>query len=648
MADINVLKTKFFVQAADANPPSEPVPAEFQNSLVTPLIDCERYNNELLAALALVGTGTDAVANAGHFIYIANWWLGLSGGEYVPAAGNFVQDLLGSAGPSVVDLAPYYLDADQVPPDPDATESLLEILKAKARVGVDVRVLGWVSFSVMDSVFAQKNGAETYARINALTMQSIQDLRDEPEIGAKALLNIISHTAGAAHSKLVVLGTNAEAIGFTGGIDFAADRWSRPGHPLEQTWHDAVAKVEGPAVQGLFDWFAQMWQENLARPVRRFRFGTGQFESALPRPPALDPRVLPVAPKGNHHVQSVRTVPAFKYQWYNCLPENPPISFAPQGLFEFRTAVRKALKNAERYVYIEDEFFWSQELLGWINEAIQTPRPNLRVILVTGGGTDPNDPKFGDALLCNSINHGLLEGLTAAQRNQVRMFRRRGDRIKLRGSSVATVTGNGATSDITLSMTPNTDIAPNVLRKEKMWIIRQGGNDFVVDSHPAAPKNQPLALTVKNPAGGALLVAGTCDIVEWKGVFVHSKVILVDDLWMMIGSSSAIRRSLYSDLEHSVSVLDPNEQLVKDFRKSLWADQFQHGSPADFDDLDEALHAWEPTWGTAGAAPTLPDVLEPTVLPITPDEPLQGKVKDRYDWYTDIDSRDAWGGLCPP
>ncbi len=641
MTDINVLKNKFFVQAADASPPTEPVPSEFQDCLVTPLIDCESYNNELQAALALVGTGADAAANAGHFICIANWWLGLSGGEYVPAGGNFVQDVIGSASSSVVDLAPYALDG------PPGTIKLIEVLKEKARVGVDVRVLGWVSFSVMDSLLAQKHGAETYARINSLTMQSIKDLRAEPGIGAKAALNIISHTAGAVHSKLVVIGTDAEAIGFTGGIDFAADRWSRPGHTNEETWHDAVAKIEGPAVQALYDWFAQLWQENVAREVRQFRFAGEKMPSMLPDAPTLDARVLPATAKGNHHVQSVRTVPVFNYQWYNCLPQNPPISFAPGGLFEFRVALRKALRTAESYVYIEDEYFWSQEVLSWINEAIRTPRPALRVILVTGGGTDPNDPKFSSALLCNSINHGLLDGLTPAQQSQVRVFRRMGDRIRITGTAIDSVVVNGATSTITLSMRPTTDVKANVLRTEKTWIIRQGGNDFPVDTHPAIAAQSPVVLDVRNLAGGGAPAQGSCEVYEWKGVFVHSKVVLVDDEWMMIGSGSAIRRCLYSDLEHSISVLDEDELLVKEFRKSLWADQFRHPAADDFDDLQEALNAWEPTWGAAGAAPARPDILVPIVVPLVPDDLLEGSVKSRYDKYTDLDSREAWGGICP-
>lgn len=646
---IDTLKSKYFVTAADATPPTEPVPAEFQDCLVTPLIDCVSYNTEIRAALDLVGTGANEVANAGHFVLIANWWLGLSGGEYVPAAGSFDGNLLGSAGPTVVDLSPFYLDG---PLPTGGTLSLLDLLKAKARLGVDVRVLGWISFAVADSTMAAKSGAETVARINALTLQSIKDLRAEEKIGAKAVLNLIGHTAGSAHMKLVIIGTNTEAIGFTGGIDFVLDRWAYPGHVGKQTWHDTVAKVEGPAVQALYDWFAAIWRENIARPVRTFRLGREEITSCLPRAPTLDPRALPTTPKGKHHVQSLRTAPAFNYEWYNCLPENPPISFAPTGLFEFRTALYKAVSNAETYIYIEDEFFWSQEILTWVGEAIKGnavhgPRPALRVILVTGGGVDPNDPHFPEALLANSINDGLLKDLSAAQKTQVRMFRRMGDRTFFRDGLITAVTITGGTSEVTTGLVSNKDMVADVLRSEKHWIVRQGGNEFPVLSHPATAAGEILKFTVQNLPGGVAPVAGAFEAWEWQGIFVHSKTVLVDDECAIIGSNNVIRRSLYSDLEHAVSVLDEDNLVVKEYRKALWADHFRHGSPNDFDDIQSALHAWDSSWGVAGTAPPRPELLIPIDLPIVTIQTFDGAIRERYDRFTDIDSREDWGGLCP-
>ena len=57
MPAIDDLDTRYFVQAEDASPPSQPRPQTFTNSRITPIIDADRYNQAVDAALAEVGTG---------------------------------------------------------------------------------------------------------------------------------------------------------------------------------------------------------------------------------------------------------------------------------------------------------------------------------------------------------------------------------------------------------------------------------------------------------------------------------------------------------------------------------------------------------------------------------------------------------------
>lgn len=653
MADINALRSMYFVQETDTNPPSESLPQTFPNNKVTPLIDCATYNQEIEKALNLVGTGPDEASNAGHFILIANWWLGLSGGTYAPAIKN-----PSGFGPKVINTLPYRLDG------PGGTKILIDILKQKAQKGVDVRVLGWVSFAVMDSAVAQKSGAGSIARVNALTMKSIKDLRDEPKIGSKAMLNVIAHTAGGVHCKLVVAGTKTEAIGFTGGLDFEVQRWAHPQHSGLEYWHDVAAKVEGPAVQALLSWFEDMWNENVRRPERRFKFEGTEMPSYLRDAAGLPPKLmsryppLPTTPKGKHHVQSLRTIPQFNYKSYNVLPENAPISLWPKGLFEFRVAMKKALTSAQTYVYMEDQSFWSQEILGWVNTAIKK-HPSLKVILLTSGGADPNDPVFPDAILSNSINHGLLAGLTSAQLGNVRMYKRMGDYVRasvLRDGvpdtiTITAVAANtaGTTSRVTTDVKPSEVLPKDALAKNR-WLIRVGSNAFRIIGNDAAAKDDFIVLIVEKVLylpGPIVPVAGTYELQEHVGITIHSKTTLVDDQWAVIGSGNIMRRSLYTDVEHGVSLLDEDELLVKEYRKALWNDHFRHTNPTDFDDIQASLHAWESEWGVDGAAPFRPFLLERISLPITPDAPLEGAVKDKYDDYEDLDSREEWGGLWP-
>ena len=290
---------------------------------------------------------------------------------------------------------------------------LLDILKNKAQKGVDVRILGFVNPALMNSFIAQRfDSGKAYLVTNVSTIKSIDALRQEPTLTKKACLNIIGHTAGAVHVKMVVLSNAKKAWGFVGGIDFVNSRHTK------FRWHDVQALIKGPAVFGLYNHFCNMWNENLNRDAAIFNVDGKKIPSfeAGAQTISDDERkqkeifLSSLTDSFDYNVQLLRTIPQFNYPSYNILPESQPISFAPNGCFEIRTAWKKALLAATQYIYIEDQCFWSTEVMSWINEAIRTPRPDLRVILVISGMSDPSDPKFPDqAILTNSINKSLLK-----------------------------------------------------------------------------------------------------------------------------------------------------------------------------------------------------------------------------------------------
>jgi phosphatidylserine/phosphatidylglycerophosphate/cardiolipin synthase-like enzyme len=637
MPDFPTQLQTYFVQPADANPPTEPRPSTFTGCQVTPLVDGAEY-------FQAVGEAVSALTGAtGDFVLLANWWLGLSGGRYErPSGWSLVASTVAPvSGPQVVEDGPLRLDG------PGGSLVLQDLLIAKARVGVDVRVMGWVSTTASADTLARVL-VPGIAAVNGFTMESVKTLRAEATIGKKAILNVIAHSAGAVHSKLVVVGTARHAIGFTGGIDFEAGRYAHPGHIGDETWHDVAARVEGPAVQAMYDWFKDMWWENISRPVTRFRFEGHDLPSFLPGTPVLPARDMPSEPVGgHHHVQSLRTVPQANYAFYNCLPEAPPVSFAPEGRFEVRLALRKALRAARTYVHIEDQSFWAQETLSWVNEAIRAS-PSLRVILVTNGAADPNDPEFPASYLCHAVNHGLLEGLTPAQVDQVRLFKRFGDvgDVVKRGKVHVTVViaEDAMHSRVTLRETADAAVPINAYAGRKMAL--RGAVDFPVVANPAIGQGEPRVLIVDN-SGGVAPTPGEYQFRRPLGVTVHAKVYLVDDAWALIGSANTMRRSLYTDLEHSIAFMDEEENAVRQLRSRLYADHFRHRNPDDFDDIPVALNAWEPTWGVAGTAPARPFELESLPLPIRPDVTVGLVDGLMYNNFYDADSRQNWGGLLP-
>lgn len=673
MVDINVLKETYFFQLADAQKePEAPVPQTFSDSKITPIIDCVQFSQEIEAALGMVGQGSNEASNAGDFVYIANWCLGLSGGLFT-AAKILGPDLTVIDAPGAAEyIPPFTLDG------PGGTKNLLAILKQLAQKGVDVRVLGWVSLSLMDTTFIRGvEAVESMVTINALTLQSIVDLRTEPRMAKKTVMSVIAHAAAGVHTKCVIVGTNAEAIGFTGGLDFHMGRWANVYHAgaTDALWHDAVAKIEGPAVVGLYEWYRDLWNENVTRPPRRIRFEGQQLPTHLGQGGELKlgEHAFQTPPKGKHHAQNLRTVPRLNYKPIQIVPTPRPITFAPNGLFEFRYALRKAILNAQIYIYMEDQSFWSQEIMEWINSSIVS-RPALRVVLLAPGGADPNDPAFPDAILCNSINEGLLKGVDQSERDrirgQVRMFKRvdehyvtflRIDEVESGKLTPERKAGTWVSEWVSDPNGPHSRVKTvnGLLQPLPMNALAQGArhryelraalntNRFSVVGNEESPAGMPIVMYVRNLDAGNSpgSVGPTEDIHELVlilGITVHSKTTLIDDHWAFIGSANIMRRSLYTDIEHCVSVLDEENLMVKEYRKTLWDEHFRHGIRADFDDIQAALHAWEPSWGLPGSAPSRPSQLERVNLPIDPNVILEGKELRRYNRFQDADSREKW------
>jgi phosphatidylserine/phosphatidylglycerophosphate/cardiolipin synthase-like enzyme len=534
-------------------------PGALEGSLVTPLVDGHEYFTELARILGLVGTDASRTENARHFIYIAGWWLGLVGGDF--RAGS----TRGSTGPAVTGGDPFKLDG------PGGTNVLIDLLKAKSRAGVDVRVLGWVSWYLMGlSPLAQTPAEGGMVTYNAQTIASIVNLRGEASLHDQCCLNVIGHNVGGVHTKMVIVGTSSWAAGFTGGIDLVSDRYTFDDlHTVRDRiggWHDVQAKIEGPAVQSLFDFFRQMWNENLirahpvddhARPPTftsdplRFHSGTTIVPCITAGTTRLEDRTLPNATRGTHYVQSLRTVPAFNYSRANVSYELPPISFAPNGIFEIRDAWRKAILAADQYIYIEDQYMISEEVMSWINQAIRT-HPDLKVILLApliGDPRDPNSEPFERLALVN----GLLAGLNPGQLSRVAMFKR--------------------------------------------------------------------------------------------AITIHAKTTLIDDRWALIGSANCARRSLYTDVEHAISVLDEGT-LVRDYRVRLWGDHFNlpvGQRLARLGDINQGLNSWVLSWGRNGLE--LPSSLQPVLFP-TRAPIINDIAQGNHDRVLDPDSRRPWGGFC--
>ncbi|MDZ5664103.1 phospholipase D-like domain-containing protein [Nocardioides sp. S-58] len=110
---------------------------------------------------------------------------------------------------------------------------------------------------------------------------------------------------------------------------------------------------------------------------------------------------------------------------------------------------------------------------------------------------------------------------------------------------------------------------------------------------PPMKYGQRLAWDRLREAGGDRFEMFDLHNPQGTPVYVHAKVCIVDDQWMTIGSDNLNLRSWTHDSELTCAVVDPDDELPRGLRTSLWA---EHLGLADDDprlaDLDDPLSLW--------------------------------------------------------
>jgi phosphatidylserine/phosphatidylglycerophosphate/cardiolipin synthase-like enzyme len=155
------------------------------------------------------------------------------------------------------------------------------------------------------------------------------------------------------HEKTIVID---DRVAFVGGIDLtdnSGDRYDSQAHPARGGigWHDVAVRLEGPVVADVAEHFRLRWH--------------GATDEVLP--PARVPE-----PAGEIEVQIVRTI-----------PENVYERNLPNGEFSVFESYVRAIRSAERFVYLENQFLWSPEIVELLAEKLRNPpRNDFRVLVM--------------------------------------------------------------------------------------------------------------------------------------------------------------------------------------------------------------------------------------------------------------------------
>jgi phosphatidylserine/phosphatidylglycerophosphate/cardiolipin synthase-like enzyme len=281
-----------------------------------------------------------------------------AGGEPPPRLGNAIEILVDGAealpaianelrqARSHVHLTGWYFSPDFALMRDDEPLILRNLL-AELAEGIDVRIIVWAGAPL--PLFRPSRRQVRVMRdelIAGTRIQCAMDSRERP---------LHCH-----HEKTIVID---DRLAFVGGIDLttqAGDRYDVSDHPARAAvgWHDAAARIEGPAVGDVAEHFRMRWHEVTGETL---------------------PPVSPGEPAGDVELQVVRTVPEKIYDTVS------------RGDFRIAESYVRAFRQAQRYIYVENQFLWSPEIARVLRETlIDPPNDDFRMVFVL-----PSKPNSG-------------------------------------------------------------------------------------------------------------------------------------------------------------------------------------------------------------------------------------------------------------
>lgn len=371
---------------------------------------------------------------------------------------------------------------------------------------------------------------------------------------------------GIYHQKMSVLKNDNGFMAYLGGIDINPNRLDDEHHVAKSPYHDVQAKVEGPAVMDVAISFEQRWQRDSTDALA---FNSNDI-TGLGTP-------------GEDIVQIART-------YFGTSDASRQLSFAPQGDRTILNTTLNAISNAKEFIYLEDQYLTPP--LKFRNAVLnKVSSGEIKKLVIAIPGT--NDQAFGEV-----VRVPFIAALRAADPGNVVHigYPRRHYTVPdndVRSSSgklvlMADMTATGSPAPILLAPKSRIPHPP-------FWISVEGEMMYVYDEDAFTTNPDPQNILVYKALRGndTHLVAGgsspkgtsirdhkkgaAATVIHHAGIYVHAKLMIVDDVFLSIGSANLNRRGFYHDGEINLFTIPESLKLASDnsiarLRRQLWAE----------------------------------------------------------------------------
>ena len=406
-------------------------------------------------------------------------------------------------------------------------------------------------------------------------------LASHPVTIAGVSIDDVDNHFGVYHVKSALIkpaGATTPPFCYLGGIDLSPNRVDDPLHRAVVPFHDLQVRLSGLAVNDVIQMTAERSSVHHATPPAAL---------TPPSDPNAPPLVPMPDPPGPHIVQVGRTYYA------PAGGADGPYATAPRGERTTRDTVLRAIANAREYIYIEDQYFTptKQVLNALIAAGQNVPELQLTVTLVEDNGQLLGELRrdyvysqlaaaYGDRFRVGTALRRYLDPEPGTFGGLGRMVLR--DQLLIGAGEmivgpaercptppfwafvegeliyVETVVPNGSGTG-PVGTEPDGD--PPDQTWQRLTVVRS----------PAPSGAQWGAKQDNHDKGSAVLA------VQIPAVYIHAKLILVDDVFASIGSTNFNRRSFEHDGEIHAFALpqalkrDPANPALR-LRCQVWAE----------------------------------------------------------------------------
>lgn len=381
------------------------------------------------------------------------------------------------------------------------------------------------------------------------------------------------------HQKMVLVDYEMpeKAIGFVMGHNMLDQYWDRDAHSYKpekpsagrcgpSPWQDMSSRVTGPVLDYLNRNFCEAWDKATGQNLTGARAG---LKDRLKVHGGSDKPVM---------AQIVRTQ-------------------SQAGRYDIKKMYLQAVNNAANFIFIQNQYFRWVPLADQIKKAVQAQLNH---------GRDPDKYPIYLFVITNSSDAGVGNGTVTTYRmldalgkaesipgvatleqedaRQAELSRQYAAAVAQ--GSQASEAAAGASEALQYADTPE---VRKQLEDAKERMAQATAQQNQIRAQMKAPPRPPLnhSITGLN-LHVCTLVAPDSPPDNWVPVYVHAKLMIVDDVFTTVGSANLNTRSMEADSE--LNIFHENAEVTAPLRKRLWH-LHTNGQGAQ-DNMKDAFNQW--------------------------------------------------------